>query len=108
MKFMTLNCKLLTFLLIIKWNYSQGLKIRYFYSLLNAACTSQKLIDKIYIYIYNKIFLYEKVSLLKQEISELQIYKNCTSLLYGPTTLIECLSSVSPVLVGLRFFLVLL
>lgn len=106
MKFMTLNCKLLTFLLIIKWNYSQGLKIRYFYSLLNAACTSQKLINKIYI--CNKIFLYEKVSLLKQEISELQIYKNCTSLLYGPMTLIECLSSVSPVLVGLRFFLVLL
>lgn len=54
--------------MIIKLNYSQRLKIRYFYSLLNAACTSQKLIDKIYI--CNKIFLYEKVSLLKQEISE--------------------------------------
>lgn len=65
---MTLNCKLLTFLLIIKLNYSQRLKIRYFYSLLNAACTSQKLIDKIFI--CNKISLYEKVSLLKQEISE--------------------------------------
>lgn len=60
--------------MIIKLNYSQGLKIKnknYFYSLLNAACTSQKLINKIYI--CNKIFLYEKVSLLKQEISELQI-----------------------------------
>lgn len=45
---MTLSYKLLTFLLIIKLNYSQRLKIRYFYSLLNAACTSQKLIDKIY------------------------------------------------------------
>lgn len=55
---MTLNCKLLTFLLIIKLNYSQRLKIRYFYSLLNAACTSQKFIDKIFI--CNKISLYER------------------------------------------------
>lgn len=43
--------------------------------------------------------------IIKTRNKKLQIYKNCTSLLYGPTTLIECLSSVSRVLVGLRFFL---